>query len=259
LSVIRILLVGLGKMGGALLAGWGPHSSYILSTFDPHNTDADYHSASDIKSQFDILILAVKPQVIGEVTASLKHVTSPHSLVISIAAGKNISFFASLLRETQPIIRAMPNTPALIGQGMTVLCGNGHVTDTQKEMALNLLSSVGQTEWIEDEKWMDAVTAVSGSGPAYVFNLIEAMTAAGVAAGLPAPLSEKLARQTVIGAAALAESDKNSSPSTLRENVTSKGGTTEAALNILMSEDGLTRLMTQAILAAQKRGKDLAS
>ena len=254
----KILLVGLGKMGGALLTGWSKNSTYIISTLDPHNIDADYKSATDIKSQFDVIILAVKPQMMRDVATSLKHLVMPQTLILSIAAGKTIAFYESLFGSTQPIIRTMPNTPALIGKGMSVLCGNLSVTKTQKQLAFDLLSAVGHTEWVEDENLMDAVTAVSGSGPAYIFYMIEAMTTSGITAGLPTSLAEKLARQTVIGSAALADSDKNSSASTLRENVTSKGGTTEAALKILMADDGLKNLMTRAILTAQKRGKELA-
>jgi pyrroline-5-carboxylate reductase len=257
--VQKILLVGLGKMGGALLTGWAKNTSYIISTLDPQNSDADYQSASDITAQFDIVVLAVKPQIMNDVAISLKHIISPQTLIISIAAGKTIGFFEDIFGLFLPLIRSMPNTPALIAQGMTVLCGNKSVTDTHKKIAHDLFSAVGLCEWIDNEELMDAVTAVSGSGPAYVFHLIETMTAAGIDAGLPAPLAEKLARQTVIGSASLADAEKNTSATTLRENVTSKGGTTEAALNILMANDGLKNLMTHAILAAQKRGKELAT
>jgi pyrroline-5-carboxylate reductase len=256
--MIKILLVGVGKMGGALLTGWSNNTSYIISTFDPYNSDADYQFSSDIKSNFDVVILAVKPQIMDDVAANLKHLITPETLTLSIAAGKTISFYEDILGNDRPIIRAMPNTPALIGKGITVLCGNKNVTSSQKDLALDLLSSVGLTEWIDVEELMDAVTAVSGSGPAYIFHMIEAMTAAGINSGLSSLLAEKLARQTVIGSAALAESDKETPISHLRENVTSKGGTTEAALKILMSDDGLTELMTRAILDAKKRGKELA-
>lgn len=245
-------------MGGALLAGWGKNVSYIISTLDPQNEMADYQSATAIKSEFDIIILAVKPQVMDQVATTLKHLITSKTLIVSIAAGKTISFYEGILGNDRPIIRAMPNTPALIGKGITVLCGNKNVTSAQKDLALSLLSSVGLTEWINNEDLMDAVTAVSGSGPAYVFYLIEAMTTAGIKAGLPATLAETLARQTVIGASALADANKKISASQLREDVTSKGGTTEAALDILMSNDGLENLITRAILAAQKRGQDIA-
>jgi len=253
----KILLVGVGKMGGALLNGWSKLPSLVISTLDPHYEDADYETSSDVSPPFDIIVLAVKPQVMTDVAESLKHLATPETLILSIAAGKTISFFEQIFGAHQPVIRAMPNTPALIGKGMSVLCGNDSVSASHRQTAADLLSAVGDVEWINDESLMNAVTAVSGSGPAYVFYLIEAMTDAGIAAGLSPALSEKLARQTVTGAAALAEQQPNISAATLRQNVTSKGGTTEAALNILMSEHGLSALMTRAILAAKQRGEEL--
>lgn len=255
----RILLVGNGKMGGALLQGWSKNPDLIISTLDPHTPDADYQSAADIQLQFDVIVLAVKPQIIKDTLSSLAHLIMTNTLILSIAAGKTIAFYESLLGKYTSIIRSMPNTPALIGKGITVLCGNTSVTPVQKNSALNLLNSVGLTEWIDDENLMDAVTAVSGSGPAYVFHMIESLTAAGITAGLPPALSERLARQTVIGAASLAETEKTTSAALLRENVTSPNGTTEAALKILMDKNGLTDIITRTVLAAQKRGKELAS
>lgn len=258
-----ILLVGLGKMGGALLQGWSKNPSLVLSTLDPNNADADYHSSTDIQTKYDVIILAVKPQVMEAVADSLKHLISPSTkpapLVLSIAAGKRIGFFENIFGLHTPIVRAMPNTPALIGKGTTVLCGNTATTKTLAATAMSLMESVGSAHWIDDENLMDAVTAVSGSGPAYVFHLIEAMTAAGISAGLSPDLSGQLARQTIIGSAALAESEGGTDAATLRKNVTSPGGTTEAALKVLMSDDNsLTDLMTHAIMAATQRGKDLA-
>lgn len=241
------------------MKGWSVSSNFVISTLDPHNPDADYGTASDISTPFDVIILAVKPQVMGETVASIKHLVSPLTLILSIAAGKTISSFEQVFGEYQPIIRAMPNTPALIGKGMSVLCGNAATTEIQRQLAMNLMATVGDVEWVDDEGLMNAVTAVSGSGPAYVFYLIEAMTVAGVEAGLSPALAEKLARETVIGAAALAESESDTAPFILRKNVTSPGGTTEAALNVLMADNGLTSLMTRAILAAKKRGEELAN
>lgn len=247
-------------MGGALLHGWSKRDGLVISTLDPHSTDADYKSADEITTRYDVIILAVKPQVMADVANSIKHLVTPTTLILSIAAGKTISFYESLFGTNTAIVRAMPNTPALVAKGMTVLCGNDAVSELQAQLSMNLMASVGDVEWIDDETLMDAVTAVSGSGPAYVFHLIEAMTEAGVAAGLTPALSEKLARQTVIGAASLAESESTIPAATLRQNVTSPGGTTEAALRILMSdENSLTHLMTRAIQAAQHRGKELAS
>jgi pyrroline-5-carboxylate reductase len=246
-------------MGGALLQGWSKSPSFIISTFDPHYADTDYQSATDITAQYDVIVLAVKPQTMSEVATSLKHLVTPTTLILSIAAGKTISFYENIFGKDTPIVRVMPNTPALVGKGMSVLCGNDATSATQAQLAMSLLAVVGDVEWIDDEHLMDAVTALSGSGPAYVFHLIEAMTAAGVQAGLTPALSEKLARETVIGSAALAAFERETPAATLRQNVTSPGGTTEAALNVLMSDNGLTNLMTRAILAAQKRGKELAS
>lgn len=255
-----ILLVGCGKMGGALLQGWGKSQSFILSTCDPHYADADYQNASDITATYDVIVLAVKPQMMADVATDLKHLVKSTTLILSIAAGKTISFYEDIFGASTPIVRVMPNTPALIGKGMSVLCGNTATSAAQIQLSKDLLCVVGDVEWLDDETLMDAVTAVSGSGPAYVFHLIEAMTTAGITAGLAPDLSAKLARQTIIGSASLAESEHTTPAATLRQNVTSPGGTTEAALKVLMSDtNGLTDLMTRTILAAQKRGKELAS
>lgn len=257
----RLLLVGCGKMGGALLRGWSKKPDLAISVLEPNDPQADFQDVHDIPAtmSFDVIVLAVKPQVMESVCISIKNLPRPSTLVLSIAAGKSITFFENIFSPSQPVIRCMPNTPAAIGKGISVLCGNRHVSDTQKELGLALLSSVGCTEWIEDEILMDAVTAVSGSGPAYVFLLIEALTAAGIEAGLSESLSANLARQTVIGSAYLAESDEKTPASTLRQNVTSPGGTTESALKILMGEHGLADLMTKAIQAARIRGQELGS
>ncbi len=247
-------------MGGALLKGWGKSGGFVISVLDPHSPDADYASVHDIPAAtpFDVIVLAVKPQVMSDIVTEIKPVISPTSLVLSIAAGKPVTFFENLLGNTQPVIRAMPNTPALVGEGMTVLCSNAAVTHSHRQIATEMMSSVGLVEWIADESLMNAVTAVSGSGPAYVFYLIESLTDAGIAAGLPHLLARQLARQTVIGAAALARTESSTPASTLRQNVTSPGGTTEAALNVLMDPaNGLSPLMTHAIRAAKTRGEQL--
>lgn len=260
-SQSRILLVGCGKMGGALLNGWKTrHPNLSITIVDPASPDAQYRSASDIHdASFDAVVLAVKPQVMTHTIQEIRGLLSPTTLIISIAAGKPIAYFEELTHASQPIIRVMPNTPAAIGCGMSVLCSNPHVTSFQKELAALLLSSVGVAEWLDDERLMDAVTAVSGSGPAYVFHLIEALAKAGENSGLPPHLSMTLARQTVIGAGALCSVDVTTSVETLRQNVTSPGGTTEAALKILMNDArGLTEIMTRAVLAARDRGRELA-
>ncbi len=260
-SQSHILLVGCGKMGGALLNGWTTkHPSLSITVVDPASSDAQYRVASDIHdASFDAVILAVKPQVMTQTVQEISALLSPTTLIISIAAGKTIAYFEQLTRTSQPIIRVMPNTPAAIGYGMSVLCSNAHVTTFQKDLASLLLSSVGIAEWIDDEDLMDAVTAVSGSGPAYVFHLIEALSKAGENVGLPPKLSMTLARQTVIGAGALCSVDVTTSAETLRQNVTSPGGTTEAALTVLMDDaHGLVEIMTRAVLAARDRGRELA-
>lgn len=258
--VSRILLVGCGKMGGALLDGWREHFSNIkIVVVDPVSPQADATAARDVSGPFDCIVLAVKPQVMVETLGEIAPLLTPHTLVLSIAAGKTIAFYESRLGASQPIVRVMPNTPAAIGCGMSVLCSNAHVTFVQKQMASALMSAAGLAEWLDDENLMDAVTAVSGSGPAYIFHMIEALAAAGVAAGLSADLSMTLARQTVIGSGLLAQSMHDSDAATLRQNVTSPGGTTEAALKILMADgNGLTDLMTRAVAAATQRGKELA-
>jgi pyrroline-5-carboxylate reductase len=176
---------------------------------------------------------------------------------LSIAAGKPIAFFESALGAESAIVRSMPNTPAAVGAGITAACANRHVSAVQRALCQRLLEAVGDVVWVDDEAQMDAVTAVSGSGPAYVFLLIECLTEAGVAEGLPPDVAEKLARTTVIGSGALAKGAPEAATQ-LRKNVTSPGGTTEAALKVLMSEDGMGKLMRRAIRAATARSKELA-
>ena len=202
------------------------------------------------------IVIAIKPQVAPEVVPTLKPYVGPSTVAVSIMAGRTLGFLEGALPGAA-LIRAMPNTPAAIGRGITVAAPNPCVTASQRELVHTLLSAIGAVEWVSDEGLMDAVTAVSGSGPAYIFLLAECMARAGVAAGLPADLSEKLARATVSGSGELL----NRSPlpaATLRENVTSPGGTTAAALGVLMGPDGLDPLMTKAIAAATRRGRELA-
>ncbi len=262
-----ILLLGCGKMGAALLQGWLKQNAAMrYDVVEPQGLpspfqsrpDIHWHAASAKLPPADIAVLAVKPQVMEEACRSLKPAIRPDTLILSIAAGQTLAAFSRRFGMAQPVIRAMPNTPAAIGQGVTVAVGNSHVTAARKKAADALLKAGGTVEWTDDETLMDAVTAVSGSGPAYVFLLMEALAAAGVKAGLPEPLSLRLARQTVIGASALAAAEPDTSAATLRKNVTSPGGTTEAALNILMANDGLASLMTKAVNAAQERSRDLS-
>ncbi|MCB1551177.1 MAG: pyrroline-5-carboxylate reductase [Alphaproteobacteria bacterium] len=262
MSQSRLLLVGCGKMGGALLQGWRDNiPDLLISILDPDFPDAQFRMIDELKGQgsFGCIVLAVKPQIMEETVRGLTDFALPSTLVISIAAGKQISFFEDLLGSMSPVIRVMPNTPAAVGCGMSVLCANNKVTSGHKKLAQGLMETVGLCAWVDDESQMDAVTAVSGSGPAYVFHMIEALAQAGISAGLSPDLSMMLARQTVIGSGLLAAQNPDIDAATLRQNVTSPGGTTEAALRVLMSPDaGLTNLLTRTVLDAQKRSIDLA-
>jgi len=260
----NITLVGCGKMGSALLKGW--LASDIQATFsviDPHNIPfrgldhfRDTAEASKTLAKTDLVIIAVKPQIMAEICNALNQHIQGDALILSIAAGQSIQNFENYFGPKQPIIRSMPNTPAAIGKGMTVAIANTNVTAQQQKLAQTLLESAGKLEWLTDEAMLDAVTALSGSGPAYLFHLIEILSKAGEKTGLPAETAKTLARQTIIGSAALAEQDKETSADILRKNVTSPGGTTEAALKILM--DGrLQELFDEALKAATKRSLEL--
>jgi pyrroline-5-carboxylate reductase len=203
------------------------------------------------------MVLAVKPQTMAGALSAIAPVASRQTLVLSIMAGKRIGDIAAMLSPEAAIVRSMPNTPASVGRGITVAVANGRVTPAQKDAADQLLRAIGKVEWVDDETLLDAVTAVSGSGPAYVFHLVEAMADAGRAAGLPEDLAMRLARATVEGAGELLHRS-DLSPATLRENVTSPGGTTAAALTVLMGEGGLRPLMERAVAASKKRASELA-
>jgi pyrroline-5-carboxylate reductase len=203
------------------------------------------------------ILLAVKPQMLDQALAPLAARLPKDALVISIAAGKTLAYFAERLGPGTAIIRTMPNTPAAIGRGITVCCAGPGVTADQRDLADRLMKAAGDVAWIEDEALMHAVTAVSGSGPAYVFHLIEALEAAAVAAGLPPDLAARLARATVTGAGELARQSADT-PAKLRTDVTSPGGTTAAALAVLMADPGLTALMTRAVAAATARSEELS-
>ncbi len=265
--ISRLALVGCGKMGGALLEGWlrlGLAASAV-AVIDPHlpdGTGADLRkrgvSVNLAMQPAEIVVIAVKPQALDAVLPSLRPLLRPSTLVISVVAGKTMAQFATGLGEAAAIIRTIPNTPAAVGRGITVGVANERVTIEQRALAAMLLGAVGQFEWMEDEALMNAVTAVSGSGPAYVFHLVEALAAAGVAQGLPADLAAKLARATVEGAGELLH-QSTLGPATLRQNVTSPGGTTAAALYHLMDGDsGFAPLLAKAIAAATARGQELA-
>ncbi len=207
-------------------------------------------------SGVDICILAIKPQILDTVCQDIAPYCDGSFAVLSIAAGKTLSYFEKQLGETIPIIRTMPNTPAMIKKGFTALIGNHHVSDKSQHCAQNLFQSCGTTQWIDDEAMMDNITAISGSGPAYLFYMIEALSKAAIENGMPPELAEKAARQTIIGASALAESQNDTTPKILRQNVTSKGGTTQAGLDVLM--DGrFDTVLNETIAAAQNRSREL--
>jgi len=265
-----LLLVGCGKMGGAMLDGWltSGIAAAGVHIVDPTGAEAfqdrdgvTIHDAADsLPADLDpeVVVLAVKPQQMGEVLAPLARFAGPDTLFVSVAAGKTIGFFQETLGADAAIVRAMPNTPAAIGRGVTVCCPNAMCSDGQKALAERLLKAVGEAETVEDEALIDAVTALSGGGPAYTFLLIECMAKAGIEAGLPQALAAKLALHTVAGAGELALRS-GEDPAQLRRNVTSPKGTTEQALNVLMREqDGLGPLMNEAIAAATRRSKELA-
>ncbi len=264
-----LVLVGAGKMGGAMLRGWlalgMPGRS--ITAIDPYAAAdmrascADYGvrltvDATGVGSP-EVLVLAIKPQTLPDASAALRALIGPQTLVVSIMAGKTI---ADIERATgaQSIVRTMPNTPAAIGRGVTGAAASPAVSLAQRTQATGLLDAVGRTVWLDDEKLIDAVTAVSGSGPAYVFYLAECLARAGEAAGLPANLAMQLARATVEGSGELMYREPQTSASQLRVNVTSPGGTTAAALDVLMADDGLEPLMRRAIDAAKRRAGELS-
>ena len=264
-----LLLIGCGKMGGAMLAGWRGSgiAAAGVTVVEPAGA-ADFADATDITifgeadtlpTELDpeVIVFAVKPQQMDTVAPAYTRFATGDCVFLSIAAGKTIGYFEEQLGTQAAVIRAMPNTPAAIGQGITVLCPNDNVSYAQSTLCQQLMQSVGEAVTVSDEGLIDAVTAVSGGGPAYVFLLIECLAAAGVAAGLPKGLAEQLALATVAGSGQLAlTSDEQ--PSQLRENVTSPGGTTLEALKVLMADKGLQPLLTQAIAAATERSRELA-
>ena len=257
-----LVLVGAGRMGGAMLRGWLAQglAPAAVTIIDPHPADwlADTGVTVNQPAPANpaVIVIAVKPQVMGEALAELADAAAPDTLVISVAAGVTLTSFAASFPR-QPIIRAMPNTPAAIGQGITALIGNDRAGPDELDLAEALLSAVGRVVRLDDEAQMDAVTGVSGSGPAYVFHMIEAIAAAGEAEGLAPDLALDLARATVAGAGALAMHD-GTPPAALREAVTSPNGTTHAGLQVLMDPDrGLAPLMRTTIHAAASRSREL--
>ncbi|MBP2429275.1 pyrroline-5-carboxylate reductase [Bradyrhizobium elkanii] len=265
-STGTIALAGAGKMGGAMLTGWLAQglAPARVAVIDPHlSPEISALAAKGVRlnpqakdlGTVDTLVVAVKPQSFRDAGAALKSFVGPSTLVVSIMAGTTMSALEEVVGGA--VVRAMPNTPAAIGRGITVAVPSKRVTAAQRAMTDALLKATGLVEWVDDESLMDAVTAVSGSGPAYVFLLAEELARAGVAAGLPEQLATTLARATVAGSGELLH--RSDLPSaTLRQNVTSPGGTTAAALEVLMANDGMQPLMTRAIAAATRRSKELA-
>ena len=259
-----IALAGAGKMGGAMLTGWlagGLDADRVVVVEPFPSDDIKALAAKGVRlnpkdpGTVDTLVVAVKPQMFREAGPALKKLVGPNTLVVSIMAGTPIAVLEQVCGGM--VIRAMPNTPAAIGRGITVAVAAKNVSAAQRATADALLRATGSVEWVDDENLMDAVTAVSGSGPAYVFLLAEELARAGVEAGLPADLATKLARETVAGSGELLHRSEQDS-ATLRQNVTSPGGTTAAALEVLMGKDGMQPLMIRAIAAATKRSKELA-
>jgi pyrroline-5-carboxylate reductase len=260
------VLVGAGKMGGAMLEGWlarglDPKTVNVLEPAPGPRLRTLARRGLKLnapgRGKAAVIVAAVKPQDAATVMASLKPRASKSTLVLSIMAGRTLAFLQDFFPAGTPIVRAMPNLPAAIGRGITVAVGNRRVSAAQRKLAGELLAACGAVEWVEDERLLDAVTAVSGSGPAYVFLLAEALTSAAMAAGLPAELSARLARETIAGSAELLRGSKLDA-ATLRKNVTSPGGTTAAALDVLMGPGGLQTLLETAVAMATRRSRELA-
>ncbi len=268
-----LLLVGCGKMGSALLAGWlaagrtGPQVPVtVIEPATASTTPFLGKPGIGVVAMADtlpadiaptVVVFAVKPQGLEAIAPAYRRFARPETVFLSIVAGRTIGFFATHLGATAAVVRSMPNTPAAIGRGITVACANRHVSDAQRAACAGLLAAVGDVAWVEDEALLDPVTAVSGSGPAYVFLLVECLTEAGVAAGLPPDLATRLARATVAGSGELLHRSPEAAD-VLRRNVTSPGGTTAAALEILMAKGGLEALMVRAVDAATRRSRELA-
>jgi pyrroline-5-carboxylate reductase len=265
-----LVLLGAGKMGGAMLDGWlarglDPKRVVVLDPKPGKNIKALTRRGLKLNPkqngkkpmQATALVIAVKPQVAADTLPAVRPMIGRGTLVLSIMAGRTLGFLAEHAGNGAALVRAMPNTPAAIGRGITVAVPARGVSATQRKLTTDLLAATGAVEWVKDESLMDAVTAVSGSGPAYVFLLAETLARAGAAAGLPAPLAERLARATVAGSGELLHQSPLGTD-VLRQNVTSPGGTTAAALAVLMADPGMAGLMARAVEAAAKRSRELA-
>ncbi|WP_255476529.1 pyrroline-5-carboxylate reductase [Geminicoccus flavidas] len=266
LAEARVLLVGCGKMGSAMLHGWlaaglAPANAFVVEpgptagvprgvtwVFKAEELPADL--------QPDVVVLAVKPQMMDAAAPSFRPLVGKGALVLSVAAGKTIAAYEAYFGAATPVVRAMPNTPAAVGRGASVLIANGNVSQAQRQLAEQMLCAVGTVDWITDEALMHVVTAMSGGGPAYVFLLIETLAASGAKLGLPADLAMRLARTTVSGSGELARLAPEPAAQ-LRQNVTSPNGTTQEALAVLMAEGGMQDLFDKAIAAAARRSMEL--
>ncbi|MFY8115022.1 MAG: pyrroline-5-carboxylate reductase [Rhabdaerophilum sp.] len=267
-SFVDLLIFGAGKMGGAMLhgalkAGW---PAARIRVIDPNPSDTLREDAARhgfalnpaAGTPAKLVLLAIKPQMLDSAAATLQTHVDANTVIVSILAGKSIADLRARLPGITRIVRAMPNTPAAIGRGITGAHASGGLSEAEQEQVLALLQTTGRLEWLDHEGDIDSVTALSGSGPAYVFHLVEAMARAGEELGLAPDLAMRLARATVEGAGELLFQEAETPPATLRQNVTSPGGTTAAALEVLMAPEGLQPLMTKAIKAARARARALA-
>lgn len=264
-----ILLIGAGRMGGALLKGWiakgigpveavEPHPSPALKALEKKSGVVLHADLATAPKRVRACVIALKPQLLRTEAVRLRGLTESGALMLSIAAGTSIKTMTKAWGRNARIVRAMPNTPGSIGKGIAALYAAPKATDQDRALAESLLSALGPTVWVKREALVDATTAVSGSGPAYVFYLVEALAEAGMAVGLPREVAEALARATITGAGALLDADPRPAAE-LRRDVTSPGGTTEAALKVLTADDGLRALMARAVAAANARAKELSS
>jgi pyrroline-5-carboxylate reductase len=262
----KLMLLGAGNMGGAMLAGWiarglSPKKIVVLEPKPAPSVKALTRKGlilnpAKLPKDIAAIVVAIKPQAAPDILPQIAPAAGK-AMIVSIMAGRTIGFLESMVSRSSPVVRAMPNLPASVGRGITVAAPNDNVSRAQRAFATGLLAAVGAVEWVEDEKLMDAVTATSGSGPAYVFLLAETMTRAAIAAGLPANLAARLVRETIAGAGELLRQSPLDA-ATLRKNVTSPGGTTAAALAVLMGPGDLEAVMERAVAAATRRSRELA-
>ncbi len=262
----KLLLVGSGKMGGAMLEGWLARGLAASDVIVAEPMEAvrpkkpgmrSVASSAEVVDMPEIVVLAVKPQSMDGVLPDLKRFADNGAVFLSIAAGKTLRYFAGHLGAGAKVVRSMPNTPAAVRQGITVATPSKGVSAAERKRCHDLLEAVGQVLWVDDEALLDPVTALSGSGPAYVFLLVEAMAAAGAKLGLTPDMAMQLARATVSGSGELMRQSSDPA-SQLRINVTSPGGTTAEALKVLMAPDGIQPVFDKALAAASRRSKELA-